>query len=71
MGTKSREVIWGGRIIGAGIRARGAREDANKAIWIDLLGRARDDRTAGDENRSPSLGYAVSPSPAVLTLWVS
>jgi hypothetical protein len=32
MGTKSREVIWGGRIMGAGTRARGAREDANRAI---------------------------------------
>ena len=32
MSTKSREVIWGGRIMGAGIRARGAREDANRAI---------------------------------------
>jgi hypothetical protein len=32
MGTKSREVIWGGRIVGAGMRAKGAREEANKAI---------------------------------------
>ena len=32
MNTKSREVIWGGRIMGARIRAEGAREDAKKAI---------------------------------------
>ncbi len=32
MGTKSREVIWGGKIIGAEIRARGAREAAQKAV---------------------------------------
>src|ERR1700694_611886 len=32
MGTKSREVIWGGAIMGAKIRAEGAREAAKKAI---------------------------------------
>jgi hypothetical protein len=32
MGTKSREIIWGGRIIGAEIRAKGAREAAQKAV---------------------------------------
>jgi hypothetical protein len=31
MSTKSRETIYGGRIIGARIRARGAREAAQKA----------------------------------------
>jgi hypothetical protein len=31
MGTKSREVIWGGQIMGAKIRAQGAREAAQKA----------------------------------------
>jgi hypothetical protein len=31
MGTKSREVIWGGQIMGAEIRARQAREEAKKA----------------------------------------
>jgi hypothetical protein len=31
MGTKSREVIWGGQIMGAKIRAQGAREAATKA----------------------------------------
>ena len=31
MSTKSREVIWGGRIMGAQIRAQGAREAAQKA----------------------------------------
>jgi hypothetical protein len=32
MSTKSREVIYGGRIIGAKIRAEGAREAAQKAV---------------------------------------
>jgi hypothetical protein len=32
MSTKSREVIYGGRIIGARIRAEGAREAAQKAV---------------------------------------
>src|SRR6187455_3450464 len=31
MSTKSREVIWGGQIMGADIRARNAREAAQKA----------------------------------------
>jgi hypothetical protein len=31
MSTKSREVIWGGRIMGAEIRAQDAREAAQKA----------------------------------------
>ena len=30
MSTKSREVIWGGQIMGADIRARQAREDTHK-----------------------------------------
>ncbi len=32
MSTKSRQVIWGGQIMGAKIRARGARERAKQAI---------------------------------------
>ena len=32
MSTKSREVIWGGRIMGAEIRAQAAQRDAQKAI---------------------------------------
>jgi hypothetical protein len=32
IGSKSREVIYGGRIIGARIRAEGAREAAQKAV---------------------------------------
>jgi Fe-S-cluster-containing hydrogenase component 2 len=31
MSTKSREVIWGGQILGAKMRAKGAREAAKKA----------------------------------------
>src|SRR6202171_1878890 len=32
MSTKSRQTIYGGRIMGAKIRAKGAREDAIKAV---------------------------------------
>jgi len=32
MGTKSREVIWGGQVMGAAMHARQAREEARKAI---------------------------------------
>src|SRR3569833_4706110 len=32
MGTKSREVIWSGRIMGAEISAKHAREEARKAV---------------------------------------
>jgi hypothetical protein len=32
MSTKSRQAIYGGRIIGAKTRAQGAREEATKAI---------------------------------------
>ena len=32
MSTKSRQVIYGGRVIGAKIRAEGAREEAKKAV---------------------------------------
>jgi hypothetical protein len=35
MGTKSREVIWGGRIMGAEINAKHAREQAQKAARAD------------------------------------
>ena len=31
MSTKTREVIWGGRIMGADMRAQTARQDARKA----------------------------------------
>jgi len=32
MSTKKREVIWGGRIMGAKVRAETAREEAKKAV---------------------------------------
>ena len=32
MSTKSREVIWGGQIMGAKMRVKGARESAQKAV---------------------------------------
>jgi hypothetical protein len=31
MSTKTREVIWGGRMMGADMRAQAARQDATKA----------------------------------------
>jgi len=35
MSTKSREVIWGGRIMGAEIRAQGAREPPLQSVEND------------------------------------
>ncbi|WP_345946957.1 hypothetical protein [Bradyrhizobium sp. 197] len=32
MSTKSREVIWGGQVMGAKIRAEGARQRAQQAV---------------------------------------
>jgi hypothetical protein len=32
MSTKTREVIWGGRVMGAKMRAEAARKDAKKAV---------------------------------------
>jgi hypothetical protein len=44
MSTKTREVIWGGRIMGAKMRADTAREEARKAARaaLDAIRRARD-----------------------------
>jgi hypothetical protein len=53
MSNKSREVIWGGRIMGAKIRAEGAREEARKAV------RAADRaETDGFHVRQLHLGHA-------------
>jgi hypothetical protein len=42
MSTKSRQVIYGGRIIGAKIRAEGAREETKKAVREGAVLAARD-----------------------------
>jgi hypothetical protein len=60
LSTKRREVVWGGRIMGAEIRARGAREAAQKAI--------RDADRAEAEAWSPRMeGYGgpAQPSPTI------
>ena len=60
MGTKSREVIWSGQIMGAEIRARHAREEARKA--------AREADSAEAHARSIRMeGYGgpAQPSPTI------
>jgi hypothetical protein len=60
MGTKSREVIWAGRILGAKIRAEGAREDALKAV------RAADRAEAEAWSiRMEGYGGPAQPSPTI------
>jgi hypothetical protein len=64
MGTKSCEVIWGGQIMGAKIRAQDAREAAKKAAReADRAeaygcGRSRSRATAGPHSRRQPLGNA-------------
>jgi hypothetical protein len=65
MSTKSRETIWGGRIMGAEIRAHGARETARKAnreadraeaeAWS-----ARMDGYGGPAQPSPTIGQCLN-----------
>ena len=55
MSTTSREVIWGGRIMGADIHAKGAREAAQKAI-------READRAETEGKVSPDGGYG-GPAP--------
>jgi hypothetical protein len=56
MGSKSREVIYGGRIIGARIRAEGAQETAKKA-----------DRAAAElwSIQMEAYGGPAQPSPTI------
>lgn len=60
MGTKSREVIWGGRIMGASIRAQGARERAQEAV-------READRAEAEawSVRMEGYGGPAQPSPAI------
>jgi hypothetical protein len=60
MGTKSREVIYGGRIIGVRIRAEGAREAAQKAV-------READRAAAElwSIQMEAYGGPAQPSPTI------
>jgi hypothetical protein len=60
MSTKSREVIYGGRIIGAKIRAEGAREAAKKAV-------READRAAAElwSIQMEAYGGLAQPSPTI------
>jgi hypothetical protein len=65
MSTKSREVIWGGRIMGADIHAKAARETARKpsekrtgaeaeAWWVRMEG------YGGPAQHSPTIGQCIN-----------
>jgi hypothetical protein len=60
MSTKSREVIYGGRIIGAKIRADGARDAAKKAgrfKWKPMVGRRNRPPRSGNASTAAMAGY--------------
>jgi hypothetical protein len=60
MSTKNREVIWGGRIMGADMRAQAARQDAKKAA------RAADRAEAEAWSvRMEGYGGPAQPSPTI------
>src|SRR6266478_5986929 len=60
MSTKSREVIWGGRVMRAKLRAEGAREEAMKAV------RAADRAEAEAWSvRMEGFGGPAQPSPTI------
>lgn len=65
MGAKSREVIWGGQIMGAKIRAQGAREAAKKAAREAIAQRRRAwslqmEGYGGPAQPSPTIGQCVN-----------
>ena len=65
MSTKSREVIWGGQIMGADIRARNAREAAQKAAREADRAEARAwslrmEGYGGPAQPSPTIGQCIS-----------
>jgi len=65
MGTKSREVIWSGRIMGAEISAKHAREEAKKAIREADRAEAeawsvRMEGYGGPAQPSPTLGQCIN-----------
>jgi hypothetical protein len=65
MSTKKREVIWGGRIMGADIRARTAREAANQALRDADRAEAqawslRMEGYGGPAQPSPTIGQCIN-----------
>ena len=61
MGTKSREAIWGGQIIGAEIHARHAREEAKKAAReADRAEALRMEGYGGPAQPSPTIGQCLN-----------
>jgi hypothetical protein len=65
MSTKSREVIWGGQIMGAEMRARRAREEARKAAREADRAEAhawslRMEGYGGPAQPSPTIGQCIS-----------
>ena len=65
MGTKSREVIWGSRIMGANMRAEQARRDAKLAISIADAAEAeawsvRMEGYGGPAQPSPTIGQCIN-----------
>jgi hypothetical protein len=60
MSTKSREVIWGGRIMGADIRAKGARGTAKRAVQ-----EADRAKTEAWSIRMEGYGGPAQPSPTI------
>jgi hypothetical protein len=65
MSTKSRHVIWGGKIMGAEMRAPGAREAAQKAIRAADRAEAeawslRMEGYGGPAQPSPTIGQCLS-----------
>jgi hypothetical protein len=65
MGTKSREVIWSGRIMGAKMRAETAREEAMKAARAADRAEAeawslRMEGYGGPSQPSPTIGQCIN-----------
>lgn len=65
MGTKSREVIWGGQIMGAEIHAKHARQEAKKAIREAdraeaLAWSVRMEGYGGPSQPSPTIGQCIN-----------
>lgn len=65
MGTKSREVIWGGQIMGEEIHAKQAREEGKKAICEAdraeaLAWSVRMEGYGGPSQPSPTIGQCIN-----------
>jgi hypothetical protein len=58
MSTKTREVIWGGRIMGADMRAQTARQNAEEAARA--ADRARMEGYGGPAQPSPTIGQCLN-----------